>query len=112
MALLTAIRPAASGTVVAGAAVSSSDTIAAADLGTLGAYLLVTNGSGGSINVTVSDSSVTPAGNAASTSAVAVANSTTKGVFVGPKTVNPSTGVTTVTFSGTSSVTYQLLPLG
>lgn len=112
MALMNVTRPTAGGATIAGAAVSSSDTIASSDLGTRGAYLIVTNGGGGSINVTISDSGLTPAGNAATTAAVAVANGTSKAFFISPAAANTSTGVVTVTFSGTTSVTYQLLPLG
>ena len=112
MALLTSTRPVAGGTTIAGAAVSASDTISGSDLGSLGAYYIVTNGSGGSINVTVSDSGLTPANNPATTTAVAVPNSTSKAFFISPKQVNPSTNLVTVTHSGTSSVTYMLLPIG
>ncbi len=112
MALLTATRPTAGGTVIAGAAVSSSDTISVGDLGALGAYLIVANGGVGSINVTISDSGATPAGNSATTAAVAVTNGTSKAFYINPKAANPSTGVVTVTFSGTTSVTYQLIPVG
>ncbi|MFG3639084.1 hypothetical protein ACGF3C_02270 [Micromonospora sp. NPDC047762] len=112
MALMTAVRPTAAGTTIAGAAVTSSDTISANDLGSRGAYLVVTNGGGGSINVTVSDASLTPAGNAATTPAVAVPNATSKVFYISPAAVNLSTNVVTVAFSGTTSVTYQLLPVG
>lgn len=112
MALMTAVRPTAAGTTIAGAAVTSSDTISANDLGSRGAYLVVTNGGGSSINVTVSDASLTPAGNAATTTAVAVPNGTSKVFYISPAAVNLTTNVVTVTYSGTTTVTYQLLPVG
>lgn len=112
MALLTATRPTATGVAWTPAAVSASDTISASDLGSLGAYLVVINGGGSPDNVTVSDSGATPAGNAATTTAVAVTNATTKAIFISPRAVNPSTGVVTVTNSFTTSVTCVLLPLG
>lgn len=114
MALLVATRPTSPnvGVVPTANAVNASDTIAAADLGTLGAYLRVTNGSGGSINVTVSDSSLSLTGNAATPVANAVANSATEMVYISPKALNLSTGVVTVTFSATTSVTAELYPLG
>lgn len=112
MALLTATRPTASGVAWSPAAVSASDTIAAADLGDRGAYLVIINGGGSSDNVVVSDSGVTPAGNAASTPANAVANGASEVMYISPRAVNPTTGVVTVTHSFTTSVTYVLLPLG
>lgn len=112
MALLTATRPTAAGVAWSPAAVSSSDTISASDLGTLGAHLVIINGGGSSDSVTVSDAGLTPAGNAATTPANAVANGTSEVMYISPKAVNPSTGVVTVTHSFTTSVTYVLLPLG
>lgn len=112
MALLTAIRPVAAGTAWSPAAVSASDTISSSDLGSLGAYLVVINGGGSPDNVTVSDSGLTPAGNAATTAAVAVTNGTTKAIYISPRAVNPSTGVVTVTHSFTTSVTYILIAVG
>lgn len=112
MALLTATRPTAAGVTWAPAAVAASDTISAADLGTLGAYLVVINGGGSSDTVTVSDSSLTPAGNAATAGTNAVANGTSEVMYISPKAVNPSTGVVTVTHSFQTSVTCVLLPLG
>lgn len=112
MALLTSTRPTAAGVAWSPAAVAASDTISSSDLGERGAYLVIINGGGSSDNVTVSDSSLTPAGNAATTAANAVANGTTEVMFISPRAVNPSTGLVTVTHSFTTSVTYVLLPLG
>ena len=112
MALLTATRPTAAGVLWSPAAVSASDTLAAADLGTNGAWLVVINGGGSSDTVTVTDASTTPAGNAATNLTNAVANATTEVMYISPKTVNPATQVTTVTHSFTTSVTCILLPLG
>jgi hypothetical protein len=112
MALLTATRPTAGGTTIAGAAVSASDTIAAADLGSLGAYLIVMNGGASPDTVTVSDSGVTPANNPASVTGVSVTNGTNKAIYISPRQVNTTTQVVTVTHSYTTSVTYELLPLG
>lgn len=112
MALLTATRPTAAGVAYTPAAVSSSDTISSSDLGSLGAYLIVINGGGSSDTVTVSDSGLTPAGNAATAGTNAVANGVTEVMYISPRAVNPSTGVVTVAHSFTTSVTYVLLPLG
>lgn len=112
MALLTATRPTAAGVAYTPAAVSSSDTISSSDLGSLGAYLIVINGGGSSDTVTVSDSGLTPAGNAATAGTNDVANGVTEVMYISPRAVNPSTGVVTVAHSFTTSVTYVLLPLG
>lgn len=109
MALLTAVSVTSTATTVAGAAVSSSDTIAAADIGVNGALLNVINGGGGSINVTLSDPGSTAIGNAGTTVAQAVANGADRWFRISPAHVNPATGVATVAFSGTTSVTYKLI---
>lgn len=109
MALLTAVSVTSTATNVAGAAVSASDTIAAADIGTNGALLNVTNGSGGSINVTLLDPGTTGVGNVGTTVAQAVANATDRWFRLSPQHVNPATGVATVTYSGTTTVTYKLI---
>lgn len=112
MALLTATRPTAAGVAYTPAAVSSSDTISSSDLGSLGAYLIVINGGGSPDTVTVSDSGLTPAGNAATAGTNVVANGVTEVMYISPRAVNPSTGDVTVAHSFTTSVTYVLLPLG
>ncbi|WP_078651922.1 hypothetical protein, partial [Streptomyces xylophagus] len=112
MAAMSPTVPTAAGVAWSPAAVSSSDTISASILGSRGAYLVVINGGGSPDNVTISDSGFTPAGNAASTSANAVANGTTEVMFISPKRVNPSTGLVTVAHSFTTSVTYVLIPVG
>lgn len=102
----------ANNTKVAGApaAVSSSDTLTASDIGTNGVILLVTNGGGGSINVTVSDPGATAVGNSGTAAAQAVANGTTGRFRILPGNVSVSTGLATVTYSGTTSVTYEAIP--
>lgn len=112
MALLTATRPTAAGVVWTPAAVSASDTISAADLGSNGAWLVIINGGGSPDTVTVQDASLTPAGNAATNLTNSVTNATTEVMYIPPKTVNTTTLVTTVTHSFTTTVTYVLLPLG
>ena len=94
---------------VAGAAVSASDTISAADIGTSGVLLNVINGGGGSINVTISDPGTTTVGNVGTTTAQAVANGTDGWFRILPGHVNASTGVATVAYSGTTSVTYKAI---
>ena len=107
MALITVTSvPGQNKVTASGSAVSSSDTIAASDIGTNGVLLQVTNGSGGSINVTISDPGTTTVGNAGSTTPQAVANGTTGLFRILPGHVNPATGVATVAYSGTTTVTY------
>jgi hypothetical protein len=110
MALITVTSvPGQSKVTVAGTAVSASDTVAASDIGTSGVLLNVINGSGGSINVTISDPGTTNVGNAGTTSAQAVANATDGWFRILPGHVNPATGVATVTYSGTTTVTYKAI---
>lgn len=112
MALLTATRPTAAGVAWSPAAVAASDTISAADLGSLGAFLVVINGGGSPDNVTVLDPGFSPAANAGTPTANAVTNGTTEVMYISPKSVNPSSGVATVQHSFTTSVTCVLLPIG
>lgn len=106
-----AVTPSLTKTASTPAAVAASDTIAAADIGINGCLLIVNNGGGSSINVTISDPGATPMGNAGSALAQAVANGTF-GVFRIPSSaVNSSTGVATVTYSATTSVTAELYRL-
>ncbi len=112
MALLTALRPASTGSTWTPAAVAAADTISAADLGALGAYLIVINGGGSPDNVTIADSSVTPAGNAATATVVAVTNGTTKAIYIPPFGIHPTNQTKQISHSFTTSVTCVLLPLG
>ena len=109
MALLTAVSVGTTATTVTAAAVSASDTIAAADIGENGALLNVINGSGGSINVVLVDPGTTGAGNTATAPNQAVPNGADRWFQVTKQHVNTATNVATVTFSGTTTVTYKLL---
>lgn len=113
MAALTAITPVVTGVASTGAAVSASDTIDASILGQRGAYLDVINGGGSSDTVTIKDFGTTAAGNALGSNqyTVAVANGTSKVIFIKPSQVDPSTGLVTVSHSFTTSVTYKLYPV-
>lgn len=111
MALLTATRPTAAGVAYTPAAVSASDTIAATDLGQLGAYLIIVNGGGSPDTVTVSDGGSSPAGNPGTALTSAVTNGTTKIMYISPRSANLS-GLVTVAHSFITTVTYVLLPLG
>jgi hypothetical protein len=112
MAALTSTVPTAAGTVQTGAAVSASDTITAAQLGSLGAYLIVINAGASPDVVAVLDGGLTPAGNAGASGGGSVTNATTKVFYISPRSVNPTTGLVTVTHSFITTVTYVLLPIG
>lgn len=109
MALLTATSVTAAATTVAGAAVTTSDTVSASDIGTNGALLNVINGAGAPINVTLTDPNTTAVGNAGTAVAQAVANATDRWFRLSPGHVNPATGVATVTFSSATTITYKLI---
>jgi hypothetical protein len=111
MAVLTATSPTPAGVAWTPAAVSGSDTIPSSVLGARGAYLVVINGGGSPDTVTVVDSSLTPAGNAATNLTNVVTNGTTEVMFIPASTQNVATQVTTVTHTFTTSVTYVLLPV-
>jgi len=113
MAALTAVAPLVTGVATPGAAVSASDTIDQSILGSRGAYLEILNAGGSSDTVTISDFSLTAAGNAlpSNTYTVTVANGTNKVIFIKPLQYNPATGLVTVAHSFTTSVTYKLYPV-
>lgn len=111
MALLTAVTPTFAGVTTTAGSVTSSDTIADATVSPNGCILHVHNASGGSMNVTISDPGFSPLGNAGTAGAVAIANGAAKAFRIPPAAVNPSTGVATVAFSATTSVTYELFKL-
>jgi hypothetical protein len=108
MALLTAVSVLSTATTVTAASMSTSDTIAAADVGVNGALLNVINGGGSSINVTLSDPGSTAVSNPGTTTAQAVANGADRWFRISPGHVN-SSGVATVTLSSATSVTYKLI---
>lgn len=114
MAALTAVTPTNSGTVTAPVNVSASDTIAQAQLGSLGAYLYINNGNASSDTVTISDAGLTPAGNPLASGSISdvVANGTAQIYVIRPSQVNPSTGLVTITHTTTATVTCQVWPIG
>ncbi|HTI19971.1 MAG TPA: hypothetical protein VNC22_06490 [Sporichthya sp.] len=109
MALLTAITPVAAGTAWSPQAVSSSDTIAAADIGSKGCYLVVINGNASPDTVGLTDPSFAPTGNAGTNLTNSVANATTEVMYISPAYVNPSTNVATVTHTTTATVTCVVI---
>lgn len=91
-------------------AANSSDTVAISP--GQKAFLYVLNGGGSSINVTISDPGLTPAGNAGTPVVVAVPNGTTpKLIPLVAGAVAPSTGLVTITYSAVTSVTAAVVIL-
>lgn len=111
-ALTSQAAPTRAGVVWSPNNVSGSDTVSQAQLGTLGALLLIINGNASSDTVTIADAGFTDAGTAAATYTVSVTNATSKVIYLSPKLCDPNVGTVTITHTQTSSVTYVLLPLG
>ncbi len=116
MAALAGITATNTGTLSSGAAVTSTDTIDASLLGSRGALLEIINGNASPDAITISDSGLTPAGNALNLSpggviADTVTNGTSQVYRIRPEQVNPTTGLVTITHSVTPTVTCKLYPL-
>lgn len=110
MALLTAKSVTGAATDVPPAAfTTTSDTVSASDIGQNGALLQVINGSGASINVTLSDPGFSPIGNAGNAVAQPVPAGADRWFRLSPGHVNPITQVATVGLSSAATVTYKLI---
>lgn len=83
-----------------GIAAVGPDTVVGPDQDTT---LVVFNGSGGSINVTIGDPGFTPSGNAGTPTARAVAAGALGFFPIGPSAAD-TTGVATITYSAVTSV--------
>lgn len=109
MALRTATKPGVAGAVVAFGAVATSDTF----LNNGSMVLRVVNGSGASINVTIKDrGSTAPAAASAFNGDVVVAVAAGAEKSIGPflpSRFNDSTGICTVEYSATATVTSALV---
>lgn len=114
MGALAATTPTLAGVAASPAAVAASDTIAQALLGARGAHLKVINGNASGDDVTISDHGSTRAGNELPSNAYSatVAAGASTWFLIRPEQVDPSTGLVTITHSVTTTVTYELLPLG
>lgn len=111
MAALNLTSPARTGTVTAGAAVGSSDTISRDKLGNRGVILEIINGNASPDTVTISDASVAGSGGPAAAISVSVVNATNQTFRILPAQADNVTGQVTVTHSVTSTVTYKMYPL-
>lgn len=110
MGALALTLPTRAGTVTAGAAVASTDTINRTVLGTRGVLLEIINGNASPNVMTISDASVTPSEAAAAALAPTVTNATSKIFKILPSMADPLTGLVTVTNSVTATVTYKMYP--
>ena len=110
MAALTAITPTVTGVTSTGTAVSASDTIDQGTLGSQGCYIEVINAGASSDTVTISDFGTTAAGNSLTSNqyTVAVANGSSKIIWLQQSQVNPATGLITIAHSFTTSVTCKV----
>lgn len=109
MALLSPQTVTKAGTTITYSTPASSDTIASAS-GVV-QFLHVKNASGAPITVTLVDAGLTPAGSAATNPTVSVP-ATTGDKMIGPlpnSLASSSTGLITVTYSATTSVTAALI---
>lgn len=107
MALLTVRTVGATASAFNLVAVNSTDAISSEAIGTRGVILDVNNGGGGSITVSISDPGATPAGNPGTVTAQTLTTGLRRQFYVGPANINPATGVATVTYSGTTTVTAE-----
>lgn len=112
MAALSSVVPTKAGVAFTAAAVSASDTVNTSQLGTLGGHLLVFNAGGSPDTVAITDSGLTPAGQAGVSTGGSVTNATNEAFYISPKQADPATGLVTITHSFTTSVTCLFIPLG
>lgn len=107
MALITPQTIGRTGTALTYTAVNSSDTFVPDSGGTY--FVHVKNGSGASINVTLDDAGTTPGGSSPTDPVVAVPAGADRFILLPPSYVNPSTGVVTISYSATTTVTAALV---
>jgi hypothetical protein len=96
----TVVAPGVAAATVAASA--GGDTVAGASDGRT--WLEITNGSGGSINVTIADPGATPAGNSSAGRVIAVAPGATQKIFLPPGAV-ASNGLVSIAYSAVTTVT-------
>lgn len=112
MGALVLTKPARTGTVSAGAAVGSTDTISRDKLGTRGVYLEILNGNASANPVTISDDSINVySGAPAAPISVSIAAGTSQTFKIVPDQANKTSGNVTITNGTTATVTYKMTPL-
>lgn len=90
-------------------AAGGGDTATLASATDVGSFLIVKNGGGSPITVTIADPGVTPAGNTVTAPANSVAAGATALFPLLPAQVNPSTGNIAITYSAVTSVTVAVV---
>lgn len=91
------------------AASVGGDTVAPVSLSDDRTILYVNNGSASAITVTIADPGKTPAGNAGTAPAISVAATTAMYIPIAPGSINPATGLVSITYSAVATVTVAAL---
>jgi hypothetical protein len=91
------------------AASGGGDTATLASATDVGSMLIVKNGAGAPVTVTIADPGTTPAGNSTTAPANPVAAGATAIFPLLPAQVNPSTGTIAITYSAVTSVTVAVV---
>lgn len=108
MAALTSLAAVLTGTTTSAVSVSTSDTIASTQFGSLGVYVRVINAGSTTDTVTIVDPNLTIIGSTASNPTIAVVGTSSKVIFVPVNAVASSTGNATIQHSTTTSVTAEV----
>ncbi len=89
---------------------STGDQIAASDIGSRGLLAIVVNTSGGSLDFRYEDPGYTPASNPAANgyATVTVPTGQTRWIYIGPNSVNQTTGAVKVGSSGAAVSTFNI----
>jgi hypothetical protein len=91
------------------AATGGGDTVQLASATDVGTFLIVKNGGGSPITVTIADPGSTAAGNTGTAPAVSVAAAATTLFPLLPAQVNPATGLISIAYSGVTTVTVAAI---
>lgn len=110
MALLPTQQITSAGLTLATTAASAGgDTLAPASLADDRTLLYVDNGGASAVTVTVADPGKTPAGNSGTAPGISVAAGAAAYIPIAPGSINPATGLASITYSGVTSVTVAAL---
>lgn len=108
MAALTSQGITLAGVAPSATSVSTSDTIASTQFGSLGVYVRVINASAVTDTVTIVDPNLTVIGSTASNPSVTVVGTSTKSIFVPVNAVSSASGSATIQHSTTTSITCEV----
>lgn len=109
MAALGLTVPTRSGATVVPITPTASDTILTSLMGDAGVILRIQT-TGTASNVTISDSGFTPAGNPATTTAIAMPATGLRAVYISPRQADLVTGNVTITSSSQVGMSYEIYP--